>query len=60
VNGESDDDQNAYQGRQGGEEEVAMKIKTRIKAGGISINHNQTLKVRTGLKAGAAKKAKKK
>ena len=29
-----------------------MKSKSRVKAGRISFNHNQTLRVRTGLKAG--------
>lgn len=29
-----------------------MKLKTRIKAGRISLNHNPTVKVKTRLKAG--------
>ncbi len=35
-------------------EKTSMKIKTNVKAGGISYNHNQTcgLKVKTGIKAG--------
>ena len=31
-----------------------MTIRTQLKAGGISINHNEALQVRTTLKAGAA------
>jgi hypothetical protein len=30
-----------------------MQLSTRIKAGAMNINHNRTLKVKTGLKAGA-------
>ena len=29
-----------------------MTIRTQLKAGGVSINHNETLKVRSALKAG--------
>ena len=29
-----------------------MKIKTRVKSGGLMLNRSQTLKVRTGVKSG--------
>jgi hypothetical protein len=32
--------------------ETAMTIKTNVKAGGITINHNETLAVRSAVKAG--------
>jgi hypothetical protein len=48
--------QDAKQSVDGGDDhsqEALMKLKTRTKAGEIMFNHNQTLKVRTGVKAGA-------
>ena len=38
----------------GGHRETTMKIRTQIKAGGQNLNHNESLKVRSAVKAGYA------
>lgn len=32
-----------------------MKIRTKVKSGGVSLNHSQKLVIRTGVKAGGVK-----
>jgi hypothetical protein len=44
-----------HRGKKSKEEMRVMKIKTQVKVGAIATNHNETLRVRTAVKAGFGK-----